>query len=182
MFGIIALFALFLFPIIASVLCKKYKHAIFSGVCAIPCIVIMVTYACGYVFTTEITSIVKIVSVILLAVCSVVSMPIIIAKVAVGLIAVLGVLIILFDISTSASVDVVIDGKEYEACFSSFNVGPTVVSYHEKENPLICKRYPAFYSSLLSMGSEEDMKQAIVDGEVGEFVNSSDEAVDDLLK
>lgn len=32
------------------------------------------------------------------------------------------------------------------------------------------------------MGSEEDMKQAIIDGEVSEFVNSIDEAVDDFLK
>lgn len=182
MFGIIALFALFLFPIIASVLSKKYKLAIFSGVCAIPCIVIMVTYACGYVFTTEITSIVKLVSVILLAVCSVVSMPIIMARVAVGLIAVLGVLIILFDISTSASVDVVIDGKEYDACFSSFNVGPTVISYYDKVNAVINYREPSFYGALFSMGSEEDMKQAIIDGEVSEFVNSIDEAVDDFLK
>lgn len=182
MFGIIALFALFLLPIITAVFSKKYKLAVISGICAIPCIVAMVTYACGYVFTTEITSIVKLASVILLAVCSVASMPVKMAKVAVGLVAVLGVLIILFDISASASVDVVIDEKEYEACFSSFNVGPTVVGYHEKVNPLMCKNHPAFYSSLFSMGSEEDMKQAIVDGEVGGFINSSDEAVDDLLK
>ncbi len=182
MFGVFALLALFLFPIIVSIAVKKYNLAIMSAVCAVPCIVSSVMYAMGYVLTVDAMMIVKIVSVVLLAVCSVVVTPPRIAKMTVGLVAVVAVLIILFDISTSASVNVVIDGKEYEACFSSFNVGPTVVSYHEKINPLMCKNQPAFYSSLLSMGSEEYMKQAIANGDVGGFIDANDECVDDLLK
>ncbi len=182
MFGIFALLALFLFPIIVSIAVKKYKLTIVSTVCAVPCIAASVMYTMGYVLTVDTIIIMKIVSVALLAVCSIVATPSSIAKVAVGIVSALAVLIILFDISTSASVDVVIDGKEYKAYFSSFNVGPTIVSYHEKVNPLMCKNHPAFYSSLLSMGSEEDMKQAIVEGDVGGFINSNDEAVDDFMK
>lgn len=51
-----------------------------------------------------------------------------------------------------------------------------------KVNAVINYREPSFYGALFSMGSEEDMKQAIIDGEVSEFVNSIDEAVDDFLK
>ncbi|MBR4072215.1 MAG: hypothetical protein IKK26_06650 [Clostridia bacterium] len=183
MFGIFALLALFLFPVIVSITVKKYKLAIASAVCAIPCIISSVMYVMGYVLTVDVMITVKIVSVVLLTVCSVVATPFRISKVVVGIVSALAVLIILFDISTSASVDVVIDGKTHEASFSSFNVGPVVVTYQEKLNGVLCKREPVFYSALLSMGSEEDMKNAILNGEVGEYRNSLDDVtIEDFLK
>ena len=173
---------LFAIPIIISIVCKKYKVTIFSAVCAIPAAANLCLNLLGYSFTPHTDHIIVIASFIVCIFCIIASVPTT-KWITILLCTIITIPVLTFlSLVRDYSVEVTIDETEYSASYCGFNVGPTVVSYHEKYNSVFYKYEPSFYSGLICMGGVEDIGEQIKLGEVTEFCATTDDVYVELEK